>query len=128
MDLYNISLCIFFLALAALVITLSLHFARRGKTPEEREAKKKKKEEEEEEYFKRVSTKNYHKEEKPRFDKDYFKREEEPEPQEKIQEAPRTTTTSEGVTIIDERQAKSPKNNKIFNDDEGEYVEFVEEK
>jgi hypothetical protein len=36
-----------------------------------------------------------------------------------------TTTTKEGVTIIDERTHADKK--KIFQDNEGEYVDFVEE-
>ena len=38
----------------------------------------------------------------------------------------RTTTTSDGVTIIDHRDP-SEANKKIFSHDEGEYVDFKEE-
>ena len=84
----------------------------------------------EEEYFRRVSTKHYREEEKPQFDKDYFKGTEEPKKQEPQDEKTtrRRTTSSDGVTIIDERQPAepTPKEKKIFDDGEGEYVEFEE--
>ena len=89
----------------------------------------------EEEYFRRTSQKYYRKEKVTHdFDKDYFKssnegKNEESEKREKENTARRETTSSEGVTIIDERQPTgrtSPKEKKIFDDSEGEYVEFEE--
>lgn len=69
----------------------------------------------------------------PQFDKDYFKgsgssrqyrgsQQGRQRPQEN-----RRTTTSSGVTIIDERPREETER-KIFTQDEGEYVDFVEEK
>ena len=85
----------------------------------------------EEEYFRRVSTKHYHEEDKVEFEKDYFKsKEEDAEKQaaEQQEKTTRRTTSSDGVTIIDERQPTeaAPKEKKIFEDGEGEYVEFTE--
>ena len=87
---------------------------------------------EEDEYFKRTSTKNYRKaEEEPQFSKDYFKGAEDT-PKEQPKEEPnpepptrRTTTTDSGVTIIDDRSEQAT-DRKIFDDSEGEYVEFEE--
>jgi FtsZ-interacting cell division protein ZipA len=86
----------------------------------------------EEEYFRRVSNKHYREDEKPKFKEDYFKgvddaKEKKAEP--KKETARRTTTSSDGVTIIDERQPTektASKEKKIFDDSEGEYVEFEE--
>ncbi len=86
---------------------------------------------EEEEYFKRTSTKHYHKDEEedaPKFHDDYFKSSDPEEPQQKPQQettARRTTQTDSGVTIIDDRSDKQT-DRKIFDDSEGEYVEFEE--
>lgn len=84
---------------------------------------------EEEEYFKRTSTKHYRKaetEDTPKFRDDYFKSSAHEEPKQKPQQettARRTTQTDSGVTIIDDRGGTD---RKIFNDSEGEYVEFEE--
>ena len=85
----------------------------------------------EEEYFRRVSNKHYREEEKVEFEKDYFKGKEDAQEQVAEQQEKttrRTTTSSDGVTIIDERQPAepTPKEKKIFDDGEGEYVEFEE--
>ena len=85
---------------------------------------------EEEEYFKRTLTKNYRKEEQevPKFKDDYFKRSSEETPHKKPQQettARRTTQTDSGVTIIDDR-GNHQTDRKIFDDNEGEYVEFEE--
>ena len=87
----------------------------------------------EEEYFRRVSTRHYREDEKePEFDKDYFKGKEDTQEEKTEQQketARRTTTSSDGVTIIDERQPAektATKEKKIFDDSEGEYVEFEE--
>ena len=98
----------------------------------------------EEEYFRRTSTKRYQPEDgMPKFSKDYFKSSDEQTAKEqpqthkgqfKAQEQPRqqeettaqrATTTSSGVTIIDERAGQQSER-KIFNEGEGEYVEFEE--
>ncbi len=85
------------------------------------------------ETVKRMSDKYYRGEgEGPQFDKNYFKgsgkgfhRYRPHGGQEQEQQTRQTTTTQEGVTIIDDR----PKVNrrKIFEENEGEYVDFVEE-
>lgn len=98
----------------------------------------------EEEYFRRTSNKYYYKEEKAEFGKDYFKSSDGQSGQATGQAADgartrdnrqastadtdtarRRTTSSEGVTIIDERQRQKAEK-KIFEDNEGEYVEFEE--
>ena len=55
------------------------------------------------------------------FGDDYFKSKQQEQPQEKKDTA-RKTTTSSGVTIIDDRESDK----KIFTKDDGEYVEFEE--
>ena len=93
---------------------------------------------EEEAYFKRTSTKHYREEQKPNFKKDYFKgAEEKPkanaqqkqqpqqEQQPKQETTRRTVDADSGVTIIDGRGNK-PADRKIFDNNEGEYVEFEE--
>ena len=87
----------------------------------------------EEEYFRRTSQKHYRKEVKAEdFGKDYFKSTNDETAKGKQSEqkttARRKTTSSDGVTIIDERQPteSAPKEKKIFDDSEGEYVEFEE--
>jgi Tfp pilus assembly protein PilE len=80
---------------------------------------------EEDAYFKRTSQKNYQEDDTPDFDADYFKK------QRQKTEKPNTATrrtmrTDSGVTIIDERQQQDEK--KIFDDDEGEYIEYSEVK
>ena len=83
-----------------------------------------------EETFRRMADKHYRPTPgNPNFDKDYFKRagnrnnqQQTPPPGE--QQTRRTTTTAEGVTIIDDRVEDSRK--KIFDDSEGEYVEYQE--
>ena len=86
----------------------------------------------EEEYFRRTSQKNYHKEFKPEdLGKDYFKSTNDEQPKDDKDAkntARRETTSSDGVTIIDERQSAetAAKEKKIFDDNEGEYVEFEE--
>ena len=84
---------------------------------------------EEDAYFKRTSIKNYREDDTPKFKDDYFKSAEEQKPK---QEEPkketttrRTVETGSGVTIIDGRADKKA-DRKIFDDNEGEYVEFTE--
>lgn len=62
------------------------------------------------------------------FDDDYFKssgssKSDEPKTEQQ-KTTRRTTTTSSGVTIIDDRETEEKK--KIFDHDDGEYVEFEE--
>ena len=86
---------------------------------------------EEDAYFKRTSIKNYREDDTPKFKDDYFKSAEEQKPK---QEEPkketttrRTVETGSGVTIIDDRADKKA-DRKIFDDNEGEYVDYVEVK
>ena len=61
------------------------------------------------------------------FGNDYFKSansSKSKEQKEDKQKTTRRTTTSSGVTIIDDREVEEKK--KIFDHDDGEYVEFVE--
>ena len=103
------------------------------------DARAARKQAEEEAYFRRTSTKYYREEQKPNFKKDYFKGAEE-KPKTKVQQEQkqrqeqkpkqeattrRTMETDNGVTIIDDR-ANQQTDRKIFNDSEGEYVDFVE--
>ena len=81
----------------------------------------------------RLSQKHYRARNDQQFGEEYFKRSsvsvEEPfeQPQQKAQyrKSSTTTATPEGVTIIDERSTNR-NNRKIFQDDEGEYVDFSE--
>ena len=60
------------------------------------------------------------------FDKDYFKSSgsKKQEPKAEKQTTTRKTTTDSGVTIIDDRESEEKK--KIFDNNDGEYVEFEE--
>ena len=101
------------------------------KMADERAARK---QAEEDAYFKRTSTKHYHEEEKPNFKKDYFKgtgtqetlkaQAQQQKPKQETA-ARRTVDKDSGVTIIDDR-GKQKTDRKIFNDSEGEYVDFIE--
>ena len=96
---------------------------------------------EEEAYFRRTSTKHYREEPKANFKKDYFKGEGTTEDRPKTQQQRprqeagrqeaanrRTVETDGGVTIIDDRGAQKQAERKIFDDNDGEYVDFVEVK
>lgn len=94
---------------------------------------------EEEAYFKRTSTKYYREEQKPNFKKDYFKgaeekskvkpqQQQEQRQEQKLKQESTTrhaTDANSGVTIIDDR-AKEQTSRKIFDEGEGEYIDFVE--
>ena len=89
------------------------------------------------ETVKRMSDKHYRGDDNPEFDKDYFKgsgstrgrrgtsQQQQQQQQQQQRQQPQSTTTAEGVTIIDKRTQDERK--KIFEKNEGEYVEFVEE-
>ena len=67
------------------------------------------------------------KREKNPFDKDYFKSSDDGQKKKskaEKQTTTRRTTTDSGVTIIDDRETEEKK--KIFDHDDGEYVEFEE--
>ena len=76
--------------------------------------------------FERLAKKNYQRKESPSFDSDYFKgtgrQQSSQQPKQR-----RTTRTADGVTIVDQRDPNKT-NKKIFAQNEGEYVDFVEEK
>ena len=95
------------------------------------------------ETFKKMADKHYRDYTGPgqQFERDYFKGagttqgndgsaqykwKQQREQQKAQQSQRRTTQTSEGVTIIDERSTEERR--KIFTQDEGEYVDFTEEK
>jgi len=88
-----------------------------------------------EETFRRMSDKYYKGNgDGPKFDKDYFKGtgssrqyHGNQQSRERSQGSKRTTTTASGVTIIDERPREETQR-KIFTPDEGEYVDFIEER
>ena len=83
--------------------------------------------EENDAYFRRYSQKsgNYT-EEKVVFDKNYFDSVDNYGWEKKTRkEQPKSTTTKEGTVIIDHRTPKE-NNKKIYDDGEGEYVEFSE--
>lgn len=86
------------------------------------------------EAFQRMANKYYdrdHSNDGPQFSDDYFKGEGTGAPKEKQQQQQqqqttrRTTHTAGGVTIIDDRDPNRA-DRKIFNHDEGEYVDFKE--
>ncbi|MBR4897407.1 MAG: DUF4834 family protein [Prevotella sp.] len=79
----------------------------------------------------RLSKKYHRQENKHNFSQDYFKRSESRSRSSQQQTGNdfrqyRTTRTSEGVTIIDDRDPNQA-TRKIFDDGEGEYVDFQEE-
>lgn len=79
-------------------------------------------------YFRRYSQKpgTYSEDEKVVFDKNYFDSVDNYGWEKKTQkEQPKSTTTKEGTVIIDHRTPKK-NNKKIYDDGDGEYVEFSE--
>ena len=95
------------------------------------EAREARRQAEEDAYFKRTSNK-YYREEGPQFADDYFKGDNEQEKYDRSRFNGNATSrpgteTGNRVTIIDSRQ-KSQSNKKIFDDNEGEYVDFEEVK
>ena len=58
------------------------------------------------------------------FGDDYFKGTQQEQPQAEKKDTARRTTTSSGVTIIDDRDTEDKR--KIFDHSDGEYVEFEE--
>ena len=125
------TIILFILAVMAIIVlmitnAIAKFFKKMRNSMEER------RNEENDAYFRRYSQKTGFREqqEKVTFDKDYFDsvdnygwQKREPE-----KEAPRSTTTKEGTVIIDHRTPKSPDQKKIFDDGDGEYVEFSEVK
>ena len=119
---------IFLLIFVAAIVMLLLNYLRRGIKKLQQAVTG---DYDDEETFRRMSEKNYRaRNNGPNFDKDYFKSKSTGsdgatrQQQDQSQSTRRTTTTHEGVTIIDDREQGEQR--KIFNDDEGEYVEFEE--
>jgi hypothetical protein len=81
-----------------------------------------------EEVFQRMANKHYRQKDDPQFDKDYFKSSGSSKTKQKQSQSRyrTTTTTNEGVTIIDDRPVEERR--KIFEQEEGEYVEYTEVK
>lgn len=87
------------------------------------------------EEFERMANKHFHKQKGDGidFDKDYFKgsawrgnwQQSGQQQGSQQQRHTRTTRTSDGVTIVDHRDPTTA-NKKIFEHDEGEYVDFTE--
>lgn len=76
----------------------------------------------------RYSQKRYRDKSGQRFSDDYFKSSGASDSEEQPQQAPRYTTSADGsVNIIDEHHHERT-NRKIFQEDEGEYVEYSEVK
>lgn len=132
---FLLSLLFLIFVILLAVAMLILHFLRRGVKNLQDAAQRAM---EDEEAFKRMSDKHYRhrKSSGAAFDEDYFKTTKSQSAgcsdsfdsqydTAKEQSQARTTTTSEGVTIIDERSRNERK--KIFADNEGEYVTFTEE-
>ena len=114
---------IFLLIFLAAIVMLLLNYMRRGIRHFHKVVTG---DYDDEETFRRMAEKHYREKKGTHdFAKDYFKSKSSGSDGAASQEqATRRTTTQEGVTIIDDR-ARSQKK-KIFNDDEGEYVEFEE--
>ena len=87
----------------------------------------------EDDAFQRMADKNYYRknrEQGPVFDEDYFKGDpnrtaRHQQERKQQQQTRRTTHTAGGVTIIDDRTPDKV-NKKIFEKNEGEYVDYVE--
>jgi uncharacterized protein YxeA len=133
-EILTIILCVFLFI--TIVLAILFHDRVRNikkmirKMADEREARR---QAEEDEYFKRTSNKYYKPDDKPKFKDDYFKSAETPkdkgESNSRQEETTtrRTVETSDGVRIIDDRRNK-PSDRKIFDESEGEYVDYVEVK
>ena len=80
------------------------------------------KQEAEENYYRNQKRKEQ--KEKYPFGEDYFKGKQQEQPKTDNKNTARRTTTSSGVTIIDDRDSEEKR--KIFDHSDGEYVEFEE--
>ncbi len=90
----------------------------------------------EDEYVRRTSQRRYREDvqdEQPHFGADYFSRDSDFEEQQRQQtermrqQRQQATRTPDGITIIDHRDPEQ-RNRKFFSDDDGEYVQFEEDK
>jgi len=114
---------VYLLAFVLVIAIVALQFIRRGIQKFRRAMTG---DLDDEETFRRMADKHYRGKDDPEFDKDYFKgRSSSRGSQGQERTAQRTTTTTaEGVTIIDDRTQAERK--KIFEKDEGEYVDYQE--
>lgn len=121
------SVLIFLIAFGATVILIGLFFVYRFI---QRIKKQIIGDIDDEEAFRRMSDRRYRAKQHVEFEKDYFKsKTTSSSDSNKQRQQPKqrtTTTTDEGITIIDERPHTESKR-KIFEADEGEYVEYTEE-
>jgi len=111
----------FLLAVLAFLILIGLHYFRKLI---QRVRKVMTGDLDDEEVFRRMADKHYRGKNDPKFDKDYFKGtsskgSRRPESNSSYRT---TTTTAEGVTIIDDRPQQERQ--KIFEAGEGEYVDY----
>ena len=116
---------VFLLIVMAMLILVGLHYIRKGVL---KVRKIMTGDLDDEETFRRMADKHYRGKDDPEFDKDYFKRSQSSKKTDSQQprQKQRTTTTTEGVTIIDDRT--NDERRKIFEDNEGEYVDYQEVK
>ena len=119
---FFLALFIAFILIVAAVLLVALYYLRKGY----RFIKRMTNGEMTEEEFERLSKKNYRRRDQDnlKFDKDYFKGtsskgSRRPESNSSYRT---TTTTAEGVTIIDDRPQQERQ--KIFEAGEGEYVDY----
>ena len=126
MEFFLIIFVIFILIIAAVLLVV-LYYLRKGY----RFIKRMTNGEMTEEEFERLSKKNYRRKDYEGFDfdADYFKTTDNNQKQKKQkknqqQTSSRTFRTADGITITDQRN--SPRDKKIFAQDEGEYVDFKE--
>ena len=111
---FIIGAIIFGLIAIAIIVMLVINFTYRGV--------RKLRQEVEDNYYRNQKQKEQ--KEKNPFGDDYFKgaQQEQPKQQAEKKDTARKTTTSSGVTIIDDRDQER----KIFDHSDGEYVEFEE--
>lgn len=126
MEFFLIIFVVFILIVAA-VLLVALYYLRKGY----RFIKRMTNGEMTEEEFERLSKKHYKRTEANDldFDDDYFKttnKQQKQKKQSQQQTNSRTFRTADGITITDQRAPNRDK--KIFAQDEGEYVDFKEER
>ena len=115
----------FLLLFVALLVVVALYYLRKGVI---RFRKAMTGDLDDEETFRRMTDKHYRGKDTPEFDKDYFKSAGSSSRAKTSSESTdsyrTTTTTAEGVTIIDGRPRENRR--KIFDSQEGEYVDYQE--
>ena len=111
---FIIGAIIFGLIAIAIIVMLVINFTYRSV--------KKLRQEMEDNYYRNQKQKEQ--KAKNPFGDDYFKGTQQEQPQAEKKDTARRTTTSSGVTIIDDRDQEDKR--KIFDHSDGEYVEFEE--